>query len=414
MDTRDKALMPSRREDHQNHTSRPFGSQAGCHGAASDMTSSARSRLVQPSHRPSDATTGTGYNGDSGWMRVQKGMSAEMEQAPSWGARNPLLEGMPPPASSVAAHLQSWTDPFSHLYPRTLEAQVGPSASRFLPPLLMNSQPPWFGPNAAANMPSMGNYQSAPTFGDRSALTSLLPEHPQADLSNLHLHNLRLAAGFSIPNTMRQDQPPLFTNPPNTTLYGDAFLAYPGTLQQLSQSLNPPETVARYPFEGEGIGLGGPISHQTEVASSARPDKVKKDGVFEPFPARLHRLLTEAEAAGQSSIISFSEDGRAFFIHKPAKFFRDICNLYFRQSRLSSFKRQLHLYGFELMTRGPNQGGYYHEYFHRDHPELVILVRRTNSKALSKETKRGSNSKSAPDFYKMPPIMAKRQRRTQR
>ena len=69
-------------------------------------------------------------------------------------------------------------------------------------------------------------------------------------------------------------------------------------------------------------------------------------------------------------------NGRAFAIHKPDKFFKEIVPLYFRQSRLSSFKRQLNLYGFELINTGPSRGGYFHELFVKDRPELCRRMRR--------------------------------------
>lgn len=84
-------------------------------------------------------------------------------------------------------------------------------------------------------------------------------------------------------------------------------------------------------------------------------------GVIEPFPEKLMRLLNECEAAGRTDVVSWIANGRAFAIHKPDKFFKEIVPLYFRQSRLSSFKRQLNLYGFELINSGPARGGYYHE-----------------------------------------------------
>ena len=57
-------------------------------------------------------------------------------------------------------------------------------------------------------------------------------------------------------------------------------------------------------------------------------------------------------------------------------FFKEIVPLYFRHSRLSSFKRQLNLYGFEQINIGPYRGGYYHETFHRDNPEACRRMRR--------------------------------------
>jgi len=101
-----------------------------------------------------------------------------------------------------------------------------------------------------------------------------------------------------------------------------------------------------------------------------------RGGVIEPFPEKLHRLLLEVEAAGRADVISFVANGRAFAIHKADNFFKEIVPLYFRQSRLSSFKRQLNLYGFELINTGPARGGYYHEMFVKERPELCRRMRR--------------------------------------
>jgi hypothetical protein len=111
-----------------------------------------------------------------------------------------------------------------------------------------------------------------------------------------------------------------------------------------------------------------------------------RGGVIEPFPEKLHRLLVEVEAAGRSDVISWVANGRAFAIHKPDKFFKDIVPLYFRQSRLSSFKRQLNLYGFELINSGPARGGYFHDLFVKDQPELCRRMRRVAVKVGSKES----------------------------
>ena len=106
-------------------------------------------------------------------------------------------------------------------------------------------------------------------------------------------------------------------------------------------------------------------------------------GAIEPFPEKLHRLLMEVENCGRDDVISFVNGGRGFAIHKPGKcsgrlsckvsagallltndcfhvsdtFFNEIVPLYFRHSRLSSFKRQLNLYGFEQINIGPHRGG---------------------------------------------------------
>jgi len=120
-----------------------------------------------------------------------------------------------------------------------------------------------------------------------------------------------------------------------------------------------------------------------------------RGGVIEPFPEKLHRLLLEVEAAGRSDVISFVANGRAFAIQKPDKFFKEIVPLYFRQSRLSSFKRQLNLYGFELINTGPARGGYYHELFVKDRPELCRRMRRVAVKVTPKDSAADSPQKDA-------------------
>jgi HSF-type DNA-binding len=123
--------------------------------------------------------------------------------------------------------------------------------------------------------------------------------------------------------------------------------------------------------------------------------KRMRGGVIEPFPEKLHRLLTEVEAAGRSDVISFVASGRAFAIHKPDKFFKEIVPLYFRQSRLSSFKRQLNLYGFELINTGPARGGYYHEMFIKDQPETCRRMRRVAVKVGSAGKRDGEAEKGS-------------------
>lgn len=122
-------------------------------------------------------------------------------------------------------------------------------------------------------------------------------------------------------------------------------------------------------------------------------------GAIEPFPEKLHRMLTEVELTGRNHIISFVDEGRAFAIHKPNQFFKEIVPLYFRQSRLSSFKRQLNLYGFELISNGPSRGAYFHELFQRDKPTLCRRMRRVAVKVAAKN-KDGEGETAAADAKK--------------
>jgi hypothetical protein len=63
-------------------------------------------------------------------------------------------------------------------------------------------------------------------------------------------------------------------------------------------------------------------------------------------------MLDEAEKEGKEDLVSFLSHERAFAIHKPRYFVSEIMPRYFTTSRMSSFQRQLNLYGFRRITEG--------------------------------------------------------------
>jgi len=143
--------------------------------------------------------------------------------------------------------------------------------------------------------------------------------------------------------------------------------------------------------QGGGQNFSLPSPHELTLGDESRR---MRGGVIEPFPEKLHRLLTEVEAIGLTDVISFIANGKAFAIHKPDKFFKEIVPKYFRQSRLSSFKRQLNLYGFELINTGPARGGYCHEMFVKDRPELCRRMRRVAIKVQGTKQQPGEKQKN--------------------
>ena len=72
---------------------------------------------------------------------------------------------------------------------------------------------------------------------------------------------------------------------------------------------------------------------------------------------------------------------------------------YFRQSKLTSFQRQLNLYGFQRLTRGADAGGYYHELFLRNRVFLAKRMERTKVKGT--KFKAASSPESEPNFSTM-------------
>jgi hypothetical protein len=134
-----------------------------------------------------------------------------------------------------------------------------------------------------------------------------------------------------------------------------------------------------------------------------------RGGVTEPFPEKLHRMLTEIEEAGDGDIISFFSHGRAFGVHDPERFVSKVMPKYFKQSRLSSFQRQLNLYGFTRISSGPDAGGYYHELFLKGRSALSTHMRRVGvPQGEDRRKMKTGASKAEPDFYAMGTVVRTR------
>jgi hypothetical protein len=108
------------------------------------------------------------------------------------------------------------------------------------------------------------------------------------------------------------------------------------------------------------------------------PPPYGRNGEAESFPGKLYRLLAEVEREGNTHIVSFTPDEKAFMIHDRDAFMNDVAPKYFRQSRFTSFVRQLNLYGFGRLSYGPNRGAFAHSHFLRGRPELVGEIQRSH------------------------------------
>ena len=141
---------------------------------------------------------------------------------------------------------------------------------------------------------------------------------------------------------------------------------------------------------------------------------VSRGGVTELFPERLHRMLSEVKEEGKADIVGFFAHGRALCVFKPDIFVSRIMPRYFKQRKLSSFQRQLNLYGFTRINGGPDVRGYYHELFLRERPALSRKMRRsqhvkspeTSRKGPIPSTNQHVGGVRIPDFYKMDPILS--------
>jgi HSF-type DNA-binding len=91
------------------------------------------------------------------------------------------------------------------------------------------------------------------------------------------------------------------------------------------------------------------------------------------FPNKLNAMLELVEVSGHSAAVRWLAHGRGFKIFDKRRFETEVLPIYFQgQTKITSFQRQLNIYGFQRLTRKEceDHNGYYHERFLRGHAVL--------------------------------------------
>ena len=114
----------------------------------------------------------------------------------------------------------------------------------------------------------------------------------------------------------------------------------------------------------------------------ARLLSVTSDGISESFPSKLHRCLLDLdEIPGGSDIACFLQEGQAFMILDPVRFESEVMRKYYpRMGSFASFQRQLNIYDFSRIAKGPQKGAYFHQYFIKTYPLLSRSMKRSKKK----------------------------------
>eukprot|EP00977_Amphora_coffeiformis_P002415 scaffold451_cov184-Amphora_coffeaeformis.AAC.1 len=121
------------------------------------------------------------------------------------------------------------------------------------------------------------------------------------------------------------------------------------------------------------------------------------------FPEKLHQILDYAVQHGLDDVIGFFSHGRAFKVHKPRRFVLEVMPRFFKQTKLTSFQRQLNLYGFKRISTGSDNGGYYHPLFLQGQSHLAEQIKRqAQSKARGGSSIHNNNPSS--DMRKVTPV----------
>lgn len=84
----------------------------------------------------------------------------------------------------------------------------------------------------------------------------------------------------------------------------------------------------------------------------------------------------DAEAHGNESIVTFTQDGSKFQILNSEAFEERILPQYFRHNKMSSFKRLLRMYQYSRVQGTWMEGTFEHPLFHRDYPDWCKRMQR--------------------------------------
>lgn len=105
-----------------------------------------------------------------------------------------------------------------------------------------------------------------------------------------------------------------------------------------------------------------------------------KVNIVPGFILKLWKMINDPQC---DDLIAWSNNGQSFIIIDPAKFSQELSK-YFKHNNLSSFIRQLNMYGFRKVTTIENSGlhpgtddlHFTHPDFHRDKPERLDSIKR--------------------------------------
>lgn len=158
--------------------------------------------------------------------------------------------------------------------------------------------------------------------------------------------------------------------------------------------------------------VGNQPTTQTQTPTEkAYAESIKRGGVPEPFPYKVHKMLNnmDSEAANGDlrgkSIVGWQPHGKAFRVHKKDEFADRVMPRFFNGSKYSSFVRQLNLYGFTRITIGPDKGAVYHPCFVRNQTHMVKRMIRRRIKGT--KTRKPIDFDTQPNFYANADIRAK-------
>lgn len=174
------------------------------------------------------------------------------------------------------------------------------------------------------------------------------------------------------------------------------------TMPHVPLEITPPPAFSSPKEDTEECSDIAPILSSVPETQITTMDRNQAVANHMSFPLKLQTMLDNLEAEDNTDIISWLAHGRGFLVHHPEAFVEELMTTYFRQTKYSSFQRQLHMYSFQRITAGRDKGAYFHEHFLRGKPQLCRQMERT--RVNGKGCRKPGNPNAEPNFYQLPPM----------
>lgn len=123
-------------------------------------------------------------------------------------------------------------------------------------------------------------------------------------------------------------------------------------------------------------------------------DKDESDAKI--FPQKLMEILSDP---ANEDAIAWHPNGKVFVIINRQIFSKHVLPKYFRKTKYPSFTRKLNRWNFTRLTRGRQQGMYYHEFFQRGKENLCTQMYCNNNHAKFAVSAKLNNTSSPPPLF---------------
>mmetsp|Transcript_13689 Transcript_13689/g.27271 ORF Transcript_13689/g.27271 Transcript_13689/m.27271 type:complete len:401 (+) Transcript_13689:147-1349(+) len=282
---------------------------------------------------------------------------------------------LPPPSAFITVMPPP---PFSVPIPAKTEASESDVASLLM---TIHKTIPFF------SLPVAQSKSSTPTLPQ--SLTTATSMHSVGSLSSGQPQHTQRPSSTSDPDSLYPSLAPYPTlTPPQelstryiTQSVGSSSSGRPQRIRRPSSLTSDPESLYPSlapdirPDNTTSLSLTPPasflISGSAALPGSLADPRGKRNE--QPFPKKLMDMLSVSD----SSVITWLPAGTAFTVVNPSRFSSEVLPIYFRHTKLTSFQRQLNLYGFKRIKKGPDAGAYWHNNFVRGDPERAARMKRS-------------------------------------